>query len=110
MDNSFTPNRAAFPTVMANFLCSAAPCLRLQLLERYRQTPRRRKNRRSADRDRPGFLCGFPIKAFRREPHCVVSGGGICMSKDCAVGAHSIAEIPMIGERGNSIFRHYAGE
>src|ERR1700721_3365476 len=109
MDNSFTPNRAAFPTVMESLLFGGRPVLRGQLFERIGQTLRSRKNHRSADRDRNGFLCRFAIKTFSREPHCIVSGGSICMSKDWAIGDHSIAEFPMLGEGGNSLFRHYAG-
>jgi|ERR1700689_5690666 len=32
------------------------------------------------------------------------------MSECCAVSGHPIAEIPMISEGGNSVFRRYAGE
>lgn len=80
----------------------------LKLLTLFGVTPGRRKNHRSADSDRECLLCRFAVKALRREPHRIVSGGGIRMSQHCAVGNSSIAEIPTIGECRDSVIRHHA--
>jgi hypothetical protein len=72
----------------------------VQRFVRFGVTPRRRKNRRSGDRDQKCFLCGFVIKALSREPHSVITRNCVRMSENFTIGDHSIAEIPMIGERG----------
>ena len=82
----------------------------MQLFVRFGVTPRRRKNRRSGDRGRKCFLCGFAIKALSREPHSVITRNCVRMSENCTIGDHSIAEIPMTGERGGPVFGHSAGE
>src|ERR1700733_16241897 len=99
------PPRSTFLDLVADATMNSHP-----LFTRFEVTPRRRESLRPADRDRPCLLRGFPIKALSREPHCVVSGGGIRMRQNCAIADHSIAEIPMIGQGGSSIFRHDAGE
>src|SRR5208282_2039757 len=90
-------------------VASAAAFLKVRLFAWFGVTPRRWKTHGSADCDRKCFLRRFAIKALSRESHCVIAGSGIGMSEDCAIGGHSIAEIPTIGERGDSVFGHSAG-
>src|SRR3984885_16377238 len=86
-----------------------APMEGYPLFTGFEETPRRRKIHRPADRDRECLFCWLAIEAFRGEPHRVVSGGGIGMSQDGAIGDDSIAKIPVIGEGGHSIFGRQAG-
>ena len=64
----------------------------------------------SADRDRKRLLCGFAVEAFGCELHRIFPRGGIRVSEGRAIGGHSVAEIPMTSESGDSVFRCCAGE